>query len=309
MTHFRKSSSCLVALVLLVTSATNVLSYPPTFAHGKAYQFERVQATLRNNLDGDVTLVSYVYKPVAFDNEEVVVFSHGSTGHGSVAPGEPVRPHRALIEFFVSRGYTLVMPMRRGRGESSGTYGEECGTWSGLCSLADETSLFASGLDDANVDLMTVIDQVVLGSLVARDAKVLLAGVSRGGFLSLEVAARQPDVVKGVINFVGGWLSVRDEYPPDEYKTRVALQNAQFRSVGKRSRAPTIWIYGARDPFYDRVISRGFFDSFSAAGGNGEYLYIGNHEQASGHGIHRNSRLWADQVETFLERLDLSCSP
>lgn len=72
--------------------------------------------------------------------------------------------------------------MRRGRGESGGTYGEECGAWSGRCSLADETSLFASGLDDADAALMTLTEQVVLGRLVARDAKVLLAGVSRGAF-------------------------------------------------------------------------------------------------------------------------------
>ena len=198
--------------------------------------------------------------------------------------------------------------MRRGRGESGGIYSEECGAWSGRCSLADETSLFASGLDDANADLMTVIEQVVLGRLVPRDAKVLLAGVSRGGFLSLEVAARQPDLVKGVINFVGGWLSVRDEYPLDVYKTRVRLKKAHFASIGKRSRATTIWIYGARDPFYDGAISRGFFESFSAVGKEGEYLFIKSHEQSSGHSIHKSSRLWADQDDIFLEGLGPSTS-
>ena len=155
---------------------------------------------------------------------------------------------------------------------------------------------------------MTVIEQVVLGRLVARDAKVLLARVSRGGFLSLEVAARQPDLVKGMINFVGGWLSVRDEYPPNVYKTRVRLQKAHFASIDKRSRAPTIWIYGARDPFYDGAISRGFFESFSAVAGGGKYLFIKSHEQPSGHGIHKSSRLWADQVDMFLEGLGPSTS-
>lgn len=92
MAHLRKSSFYVIALVLLITSTTNVQSYPPTFAHEKAYQFERVQATRRSNDEADVTLVSYVYKPVDFDRQEVVVFSHGSTGHGSIASGEPVAP-------------------------------------------------------------------------------------------------------------------------------------------------------------------------------------------------------------------------
>jgi hypothetical protein len=92
MPHLRKASFYVVALVLLVTSTTNAQSYPPTFAHEKTYQFERVQATRRSNDEADVTLVSFVYKPVDFDRQEVVVFSHGSTGHGSIAPGEPVAP-------------------------------------------------------------------------------------------------------------------------------------------------------------------------------------------------------------------------
>jgi predicted acyl esterase len=31
------------------------------------------------------------------------------------------------VEFLVTRGYTVVAPTRRGRGESTGTYVEGCG--------------------------------------------------------------------------------------------------------------------------------------------------------------------------------------
>ena len=143
-----------------------------------------------------------------------MLFSHGSTGGGATAPDEPVVPPRPVIEFFVSRGYTLVAPARRGRGESGGRYGEECGTWSGACTIADETRPVRARPRGGRGRHHGRARPDRAGRLAPKDSKVVFAGVSRGGFLSLTMAARRPEVAKGVLSFVGGWFSVRDDYRP-----------------------------------------------------------------------------------------------
>ena len=75
-----------------------------------------------------------------------------------------------------------MAPSRRGVGESSGTYREECAVWAGKCTRAEYLELFESGLEEAVLDTSAVIDQNILGGLVPRDSRLLLAGQSRGGF-------------------------------------------------------------------------------------------------------------------------------
>ena len=271
MAHRLVSAGLVLPTLLAATTAVPQAGRPPfaRFAHGVDYRFERTTVTTGG--ESGAKLVAYVYVPLKNDRREVVLFSHGSTGGGATAPDEPVVPPRPVIEFFVSRGYTLVAPARRGRGESGGRYGEECGTWSGACTIADETALFEPGLEEAAADTMAVLDQVVLGRLAPRDSKVVFAGVSRGGFLSLLMAARRPAVAKGVLSFVGGWFSVRDDYPPELNRKRLALQRERLASAAKTVRVPTLWVYAARDPFYSGAVSRQLFEAFTGAGGNGRY--------------------------------------
>jgi pimeloyl-ACP methyl ester carboxylesterase len=301
MSHRLGRASMVVATLLAATTAAPQAPRPPfaRFAHGVDYRFERTTVTT-----GGARLVAYVYVPLKNDRKEAVLFSHGSTGGGATAPDEPVVPPRPVIEFFVSRGYTLVAPARRGRGESSGRYGEECGTWSGACTIADETALFEPGLEEAAADNTAVLDQLVLGRLVPKDSKVVFAGISRGGFLSLVMAARRPEVAKGVVSFVGGWFSVRDDYSPELNQKRLALQRHRLASAARTVRVPTLWVHAARDPFYSDAVSRQLFEAFTGAGGNGRYHYVEAHTLASGHAVATDATLWAQQAGDFLAALD-----
>lgn len=149
-----------------------------------------------------------------------------------------------------------------------------------------------------------MIEQVVLGKLVPMDSKILFAGISRGGFLSLVMAARRPEMTKGVINFVGGWFSVREDYPPELNGKRLKLQTDRLASLAAAIAAPTLWIYAVRDPFYDEGVPRQFFESFTAAGGKGDYLYIQSHTLPTGHSVATDLALWQQPVDEFLNGLD-----
>lgn len=297
---------------ILLTSVTGSASaqsppVPNAFRYGASYDFETVSATrvVNDARDhGPISLAVYIWRPLQTQSTKVVFFSHGSTGGGSIHPKEPVEwIPRSLLRYFVERGYTLVMPIRRGLASSTGTFVAECQFQSGECSLADYRALADPGLDDAVADNSAVLDQVVLGRMVPRDAKVLFAGISRGGVLSLRMAYARPDHAAGVLNFVGGWLSMPDVWPADELKARVELHQRWMREIAGRIKVPTLWIYGSRDPFYPESVTRGMFDSFVQGGGMGKYVFIGNHTLPTGHGIGQAPELWEREVAEFLESL------
>jgi pimeloyl-ACP methyl ester carboxylesterase len=110
-----------------------------------------------------------------------------------------------------------------------------------------------------------VIDQVVLGKLVPRQSKLLLAGHSRGGFLSLILAGERPSLVRGVINFAGGWQSLQERLSGADFKERLDLQTAKLAKAAAQFTGPSIWIYATRDPpTCKRIGSRGGFKPTSA---------------------------------------------
>jgi len=93
---------------------------PPIY--GVHYSFEKMTAVrqVRDQYDnGKVRLVSYIFRPLRNDRREVVVDLHGSLGGMAVAPGELVlQVNRPKLNLLLERGYTVVVPMRRGLGES-----------------------------------------------------------------------------------------------------------------------------------------------------------------------------------------------
>ena len=301
-------SQFILGLLLLALASGAAGQTPSTdFAHGVHYTFERMTATrtVRDAFDrGPITLVAHVYRPVGADRRKVVLFSHGSTGGWEVSPKQPFGAPRSLVQYFTKRGYTVVAAMRRGRNESSGRYVEECEFQAGKCSLAENTALFDSSLREATLDSLAIVDQVIYGRLVPKNSTILLAGGSRGGFLSLVLAAERPRMAAGVFNFVGGWLSISDAWPAELNQRRLQLQTDRLTRVGTQLPVPTLWIYGDRDPFYSEAVTRQFFAAFERAGGKGEYFFVSDPTLKDGHGVGSALALWETKADEYLAQIE-----
>lgn len=297
-----------ILFVAAVTADVSGQAINPEFVHGRDYTFERIEAKRKVNDaedKGTIRLVTYVYRPLKNDRREVVLFSHGSTAGLARSPKEPLEaPPPAVIRFFVSRGYTLVAPSRRGRGESTGTYIEECSVYIGQCTVADQLALGERGIREALLDTDAVIEQLILGRIVPRDSKILAGGISRGGFLSLILAGERPKLVKGVVNFVGGWYGVTDRLTETENKQRLDDQKTRLTRAAKQTRVPTIWFYAARDPFYREGVPQELFRFWQDAGGQGEFVFINDHSLPSGHNVAANVALWERQTDAFLKAMN-----
>jgi predicted acyl esterase len=75
----------------------------------------------------EIKLETTVYKPEGAGPFPVVIFNHGSTGMGALPATRTENPS-GFGRNLLKKGIALIVPMRRGRGQSEGAYQEpyEC---------------------------------------------------------------------------------------------------------------------------------------------------------------------------------------
>jgi dienelactone hydrolase len=235
------------------------------------------------------TLEATLYRPAGKGPHPVLLFNHGSTGGGTVALSVTLRPSRQA-QFFVERGFAVLAPMRRGRGTSDGAHAEHEGT----CAR----DILGAGLARAIEDVDAAM--AYLRAQPWADAeRVLVAGQSRGGILSVAYAAERPKTVRGVINFAGGWTSQRCDDGSGGFN------RATFASVGRRTRIPMLWLYAEEDRYYSAAWVRRYYEAFAQAGGIATFHLLPGFG-ADGHRLVDRVDLWRAQAADFLRRLNLS---
>jgi len=245
-------------------------------------------------IDGQtVRLEMRIYTPGGEGPFPILIFNHGSTGYGRNPAlfRQPIDIPRVTADFFVERGWAVVLPARRGRGGSEGLYDEGFAEDRALGYTCDP-SRSIPGADRALRDIEAAMDAILAMPFVDRH-RVVMGGQSRGGILSIAYAGSHPEQVKGIINFVGGWMSTG-------CSTAVTINQTLFKR-GASYPALTLWLYSDRDPFYPLSHSRENFAAFQAAGGKGIFRTFLVPTDASGHSIYAYPDLWGSIVETYLK--------
>lgn len=252
------------------------------------YVSELVQTGLTE--DGKPVRLQFVtIKPEGPGPFPLLIFNHGSTGRGDVpAAARAVHLPHPVAEHFLENGWMIVSPHRRGRGWSEGLYDE--GFLEDRSYYSGEPRTTLAGFDRAIADIDAAVS-VLLARPDVNPSQVIIGGQSRGGALSLAYAARHPGRIRGVLNFVGGWLSTWHETFSEVHKT-IATDAAG-------SDTPTLWLYGAKDQLYGIDDMRPIFDVFRNAGGVGEFVSF----QDAGHGLMSETTEWTQPVDRFMSKL------
>jgi dienelactone hydrolase len=240
-----------------------------------------------------VELEVVIFKPFGPGPFPTVMFNHGSTGDGSdpslftvTSVSEPV------AKFFTDRGWMVAFPQRRGRGQSDGLYDEGFNANRTFYSCEREITL--AGAERALDDLDAAVDWLRNRADVDT-TRMLGAGASRGGVLSLVHMARRPDVFLGAVNFVGGWLGEGCGDHLDVNRT-LFIAGAAFPDE-------SIWLYANNDSFYSVAYSEANFNAFTNAGGLGTFNVYTRAAGLNGHFLTNDPLLWGPDLEAYIAAL------
>jgi dienelactone hydrolase len=220
----------------------------------------------------------------------LALITHGTPRDG--AEQAEMTPLRFLPQAreFARRGWTAVVVMRRGFGDSGGAYAEDGRLCSSFPDFVGPTQEAAKDLRESAAYLNTrpEIDP----------SRMIAVGVSAGGLAVVGLAADPPPGLIAAIDFAGGRGSRRPDFVcnPDE------LVRA-FGFFGSRNKVPMLWIYSQNDHFFSPTLAQHFYESFHSAGGKATLLMVppfedDGHHLFSLHGI----PIWAPLVDEFLRR-------
>lgn len=228
-------------------------------------------------------LEASVYRPAGLGPFPVLILNHGAAG-GSPKTSLPWKRDGA---YWSERGYIVIAPMRRGRGESTGISPE---SEERNCRISDWFDALPQSL--ADLDAVVEFAQTLQGA----DAEAItLVGESRGGFLSVAYAAegKYRSRIRSVVNFVGGWVVQAEDQCPQDFNS------IAFERFGSQTKTRMLWLYGRDDRFYGNDAVHAYVQSFRRAGGVADFQLIDGIPE-NGHWLLEYPAKWRSLVDDFL---------
>ncbi|WP_178130748.1 S9 family peptidase [Reyranella sp. CPCC 100927] len=278
-----------VLLALAVVPPARAQAPGPQGAEQGKY---REQRWLIPTDDGSGRLMrTVVYRPMGESPRPLVVINHGASIAGPATAPQPRFAEASA--WFVDQGYVVVVPQRRGYGETGGRQNESFG----YCDNADFVGAGREGARDIAAAVAFMRQQPFV-----RAEGLVVAGHSAGGWATLAYASLNPPGVAAMINVAGGRGGRRDNLPNDNCSPEKLVQGAG--TYGRTARTPTLWLYTANDSFFDAGLSRRMADAYRSAGGSATYRLLPAFGQ-DGHALFvaRGSvTIWSPHVKPLLDR-------
>ena len=268
-------------------------------AYGPEGPRMREQFWLLPGADPMVPLRATVFRPVDSLGEggvpllrrPLVMINHGSDAFTREAVSMPV--FYWLSRWFVERGYVVVLPQRRGHGATGGDLAEGRDT----CADPDHLGSGRAAADDIEAALDFMQHQPFVDP-----SRLVVAGVSTGGWAALALAARNPAGLQLVVNFAGGRGGHAYGRPNAVCgQDRLIAATAAF---GQAARVPTFWAYAENDSFFGPELAAAMAAAWTAAGGSAEFNVLPAYGE-EGHAVvddRASWRLWGPALERALAR-------
>jgi len=255
-----------------------------------------LEEVIRIPTTGGVSMLATVMRPPGEQRRPLAVINHGSPASASHRPTMGLPRYEPLSSWFVDRGYVVVLPLRRGYGDTGGAWAEGYGD-------CDEPDYYTAGLRGAE-DVQAALDLMRRQRYVLPDRSVIV-GHSAGGWATIALSSRNPHGVAGMINFAGG-RGGRQHLRDGRIGNCNAGELVKAAGwYGETARVPMLWIYAANDSFFSPALARRMFDAYDRAGGRGTYRPLGEFD-GNGHGLVGDEdavELWAKPVSRFLDSL------
>jgi len=240
-----------------------------------------------------VQLHARICRPWGDARARLVVINHGSPR------GAANRPRMRLghcdseaTRWFLSRGYVVAYALRRGYGETGGSWAEDYGS----CSNPD---YLHAGIETAR-DIDAVVQYATALPFVERQGAVVV-GQSAGGWGTIAYASLPHAKVSAFVVMAGGRGGHENNEPNRNCRPDRLVEAA--RAFGASARTPMLWIYAQNDSYFDPGMARALWRAFTAAGGRADLQQPGPFE-ADGHHLFfgpGGSNVWGPLVERYLQ--------
>lgn len=185
----------------------------------------------------------------------LAIVNHGSQDSGAAIQLE----YSPFVALLLKEGYAVFQPIRKGFYSSGFTEVPAISPQSSEpvntgCSM----SAYQSGIKSAAEDVFTLTNVLLKsGRTDINFSRIILAGSSRGGILSLSLAISGFPGLIGVINFVGGWHGEASGYC---YST---FNSTKFKEFAEKLTVPSVSFYAATDTYYSLSAMEGYVSSLS----------------------------------------------
>ncbi len=204
---------------------------------------------------------------------------------------QPGRCDLEAAQWFLSRGYVVAFPLRRGYGATGGNWAEDYGR----CDGAD---YFHAGLQTAR-DINAAVEGLTTLPFV-RPSGVVIVGQSAGGWGTIAYDSIAHPKAAVFIVMAGGRGGHMHEEPNRNCHPELLAEAAGH--FGRTATTPMLWVFALNDTFFRPQIARALYQSFAANGGHAQFEQPGpfggdGHALFFGRG---GSAIWGPLVEGYL---------
>jgi dienelactone hydrolase len=234
---------------------------------------------------GQASLQTTVFRPNGAGPFPLLIINHGKDA------GDPHLQARDRFIFmataFVKRGYAVMVPMRQGFAESTGTYADHG------CNMT------ANGHAQA-ADVLDAINYARAQDWVDAD-RIVIAGQSYGGLATMALGTQRLPGVRALINFAGG---LRDDGNGCDWRSELVRA---FRLYGESNKIPSLWIYGINDSLFSPDLVDRMHDAFVRHGGRARLHAFGAFKRDA-HGLlasRDGEKIWWRETETLLKQVGM----
>jgi dienelactone hydrolase len=245
-----------------------------------------------NNQKFEQKITVTIWRDDSLKKTPYLLFNHGRPGTNKERISFGRSSEKKNSEYFISKGFTVILPTRIGYGVSGGPDAE----YSGVCSNKNYLETTKVAVEQSKQILNHVLDF----SYIDR-TKGIVVGQSAGGFTTIGLSAENIPGLKGAINFAGG-----DGGDPYKFPGRPCGDYAikdTFAKYGASNKVPTLWLYSVNDKLWGEQLPKDWFVAFQKAGGKGQFISLPAYKE-DGHSIFRGDpNAWKNDFEKFIKEV------
>ncbi len=246
-----------------------------------------------NNPKFEQRITVTIWRDDAIKKAPYLLFNHGRAGTDQERASFGRSSYKNISEYYISKGFVVILPTRIGYGVSGGPDAEFSG---GSCQNKNYTESVKVVADQSKQVLNHVFDF----SYIER-SKGIVVGQSAGGISSIGLSAENIYGLKGAINFAGG--NGGDPVKQSGKPCSEWAIKETFAKYGAGNKVPTLWLYSVNDKYWGEQLPKDWFAAFQKAGGKGQFISLPAFKD-DGHLIYGGNRnAWKNDFEKFIKEV------